>query len=406
MDKARTIIHIDMDAFFASVEERDNPSLRGKPLGVIGSNARTVLVTASYQARKFGVKTGMNVPEAKRACPNIILVKADHRKYTAVCSQVVRLLDDFSPLVEIFSIDEFFVDTAGLSGIFGTPLEMAKNIKKKIKEETGLNASIGIAPNKLLAKLASDLAKPNGIKYIEHNKVEETLKNLPVQELCGIGRKTRELLNSMNIHTCGDLIKMDNLFLIKKLGKAGERLYYMSRGEDSSPVVPFRNEAKEKSMGHSMTFPKDIKKKDELLRQILRLSDMVGIRLRQRSMAGETISITIRYKSFKTFSKQKKISLPTNNTKTIFDTASQILDTLKLKEPVRLAGVTVSNLKESFPVMSLFKEDEKCNKLDSARDAINNIFGSDTIQFASVLRLKKHNKVISPSWRPDGARKY
>jgi len=402
----RVVIHIDMDAFFAAVEERDDPALKGKPIGVIGSNARTVLVTSSYKAREFGVKTGMNVPEARAICPDIILVKADHEKYTAICRQIVHMLDDFSPTIEVFSIDEFFVDATGASGIFGPPLEMAKKIKARIKKDTGLNASIGIAPNKLLAKLGSDTCKPNGIKEIREEHIDSLLKDLPVDELCGIGKSTSARLRRMGITTCGQLGKANREKLINTFGVVGESLHNMGNGWDDSPVVAFASEAKEKSMGHSLTLPRDIRDTGAILKHMLRLSEMVGIRLRRENLAGDTISITIRYKSFKTFSKQKKIDIPTNDTRQIYKTASFLLNSVDLKEPVRLIGVGVSRLKESFPVMSLFKEDEKSGKLDRARDTINNIFGSDTIQFASIAEMDRPEKVISPSWRPTGGRRY
>lgn len=406
MQETKTIMHLDMDAFFASVEQRDDASLIGKPVGVIGSNARTVLVTASYEARKFGVKTGMNIPEARSFCPEIILVKASHAKYTAICNELVTILDKFSPLVEIFSIDEFFIDATGLAKILGSPVVMAEKIKARIKEITGLTASIGIGPNKLIAKLASDISKPDGLKYIESGKIGETLRDLPVDKLCGIGKKTKEELARMNVKTCGELSRVKRSTLIDKFGAVGERIYRMGRGEDDSPVTSFREETKEKSMGHSMTLPRDIGDKGELLRHALRLSDMVGVRLRRQKMTGDTISLTVRYKNFATFSRQKKIDIPTNSTKVIFETASHILNGINLKEAVRLIGVSVHNLKEAFPVLSLFSDDERLRKLDKAKDAINDIFGSDTIQLASILGTKKLDKVISPSWRPHGGRRY
>lgn len=406
MAEERAIIHIDMDAFFASVEERDEPSLKGKAIGVIGTNTRTVLVTASYEARKYGVKTGMNVPEAKAVCPQILLVRANHEKYTKICGQMAEMLDSFSPFVEIFSIDEFFLDATGLSKIFGPPLELAKNIKKRIKKDTGLTASIGIGPNKLMAKLASDMCKPDGIKYIKADEVDKTLRDLPVEKICGIGHSTKEALNRMNIKTCEQLGRTKTSLLKDRFGVVGERLFCMGRGIDDSPVITFRKEIKEKSMGHSMTLPHDIYDKKKLLQHLLRLSDMVGTRLRRQGMTGNTISLTIRYKSFKTFQKQKTIEIPTNSTKTIFGVVKHIVSNLNLSESVRLVGVSVHNLKEAFPVLSLFKEDEKSGRLDIARDTVNNIFGTETIQFASIIDLDKHDKVISPSWRPHGARKY
>jgi len=402
----RIIIHIDMDAFFASIEERDDASLKGKPIGVIGSNTRTVLVTASYEARRYGVKTGMNIPQARVLCPQITLVKAHHEKYTSVCGEIVKILDGFSPSVEIFSIDEFFVDATGLCGIFGPPLEMAERIKRRVKDRTGLTASVGIAPNKLIAKLASDISKPDGLKEIRPEDVGTVLKDLPVDKLCGIGNSRKNALTRMDITTCGELAAMPRSSLIKRFGVIGERLYEMGRGIDNSPVVAFRDEAKEKSMGHSMTLPRDITDKKEILKHLLRLSDMVGGRLRRRHMTGDTVSVTIRYKSFKTFGRQKKIEIPTNNTQAIFKTAGYLLNSVRLREPVRLLGVSVHNLKKAPFVFSLFKEDERSGKLDKARDAINDIFGSDTIQFASIINLDRHDKVISPSWRPHGARRY
>jgi len=226
----RTIMHIDMNAFFASVEQQCNPFLRNKPIAVIGTNRRTVVTTASYEARSFGVKTGMNVWEAKRCCPRLILVPGDNAKYTATCVKLIAIFKRYTPLVELFSIDEAFLDITGSFTLFHTAAHIATSIKKRIKDTLGLRCSIGIAPNKLLAKLASGLRKPDGLVTIKHDEVASLLEDLPVDKLCGIGPSLDRSLAEQGIRTCGQLGRACTDALEKQLGSLGKQLHAVDPG--------------------------------------------------------------------------------------------------------------------------------------------------------------------------------
>ena len=220
----RLIMHIDMNAFFAAVEQQSNPALRGRPLAVVGSQQRTIILTASYEARAFGVKTGMTLLEARQKCPQLQLVAANNRLYTHVSAQIIQIFQDYTPLVEVFSIDEAFLDVSGSLKIFGSVERIAYLIKSRIKARLGLTCSVGVAPNKLLAKLASDMQKPDGLTFIRADQVSATLEELPIGELCGIGRSTETKLNALGIYTCGQLGRFSAATLKGRFGVIGERL--------------------------------------------------------------------------------------------------------------------------------------------------------------------------------------
>ncbi len=237
MSSNRIIMHIDMNAFFASVEQQGNPELRGKPIAVIGSAKRTVITTSSYEARAYGVKTGMATWEARQKCPHIIFVIGDNRKYTYTSAQMVKLMMQFTPLVEVFSIDEAFLDVTGSLKLFGSAERIAFLLKARIRHELGLTCSIGIAPNKLLAKLASEMQKPDGLTIIAPDRVTAVLERMPIKELCGIGRKVEKQLNDLNIFTCGELGRFPVERLKRRFGINGERLSLMGQGIDDAPVL-------------------------------------------------------------------------------------------------------------------------------------------------------------------------
>ncbi len=402
----KTILHIDMDAFFASVEQRDNPDLRNKPVAVVGANTRTVVVTSSYQARAMGVKTGMNKFQAKNACPQIIFVEAHHEKYTAICSEIVKILYRFSPQVEVYSIDESFLDITGVGHLFGTPLEIGKKIKTAILKEFNLTCSIGIGPNKLIAKLASKQNKPDGLFWIKNDQVSEALKDLPVEELCGIGKSTKEALNSLGIYTCSELAAADARILKKRFGILGQTLINMAKGGDDSIVMPFGYQEEAKSIGHSMTLEHDITDLDDILKHVLQLSDMVSIRMRREKLSGNIVTIVVRYNDFHTFTRQKKIQDHTDDAQKIYLTLAGIIRRIKLEKPVRLLGVSVSGLEKKQKELYLFEQDSKRENINKALDAVNNKFGEDALTFAVLKSKEKHDKVISPAWRPFGTRKY
>jgi DNA polymerase IV len=405
---SRTIIHLDMNAFFASVEQQCNPALRDKPIAVVGSGSRTVVTTASYEARAFGVKTGMNTYEAKRQCPHITFVVGNNRLYAETCEGFTALCREFTPLVEVFSIDEVFMDVTGSLKLFGTARDIVGEVKQQIKNNYGLTCSAGIAPNKLLAKLASDRKKPDGLVEILPQGVSGFLEELPVQDLCGIGDKTRAKLALLGITTCGQLGRADNNVLRRHFGVMGEILRHMGRGEDDGPVVPLEETPDPKSIGHSHTLPSDITRRDLLDFHLLRLSEMVGRRARDGGFAGRTVCLTIRYKDFTTFTRRVSVPHPMCETPDIFAAAKGILDGIKLEQAVRLVGVALSGLGAMPRQLPLFAKQTKSRKLTRAMDEINNRFGDFTLTWGSMLEhdeTEGQGGVISPSWRPEGPRK-
>ncbi len=305
-----------MDAFFASVEQKVNPKLRGKPIAVIGSGGKTVVTTRSYEARAFGVKTGMNVYEAKKLCPDLILVVGDNEKYTYTCGELSVIYSRYTPDIEIYSIDEAFLDVTTTHHLFGGPESIGSSIKKEVKDKFGINCTVGIAPNILMAKLASDIAKPDGLKWIKPEDSEAVLKDLPVRELWGIGSATTERLEQLGIRTCAELGKAPASLLRNKFGIIGETLKHMGQGRCDRPLIV--KEEDPKSIGHSITLPKDISDREAIKAELLKLSSMVGRRARKHGFAGKKITLTIRYSDFKTFTKQTTLQAHSNSTKELY----------------------------------------------------------------------------------------
>lgn len=407
MPDQRTILHIDMNAFFASVEQQANPELRGKPIAVVGGGGRTVITTSSYEARAKGVKTGMAIWEGKRVCPELIVVVGDNRKYTYTSGKINDIFQDYTPEVEAFSIDESWLDVTRSLGIFGSAETIAYQIKARIRDNFGITCSIGIAPNKLLAKLASDMQKPDGLTVIAPGDVARTLERMPINALCGVGRKMQRHLNMMSIYTCGELGRCDEGRLTRKFGIIGSRLKEMGQGIDHSPVVRFGEEEEVKSVGHSRTLEQDIDDPAEIRRFLLQLSEMVGSRARKYHVSGKTVRLYVRYADFFTsWGKQATLKNYINQSDEIYKAALSIIDTVKLAQPVRLLGVCLSNLKHQAEQLPLFEDERKKLFATQAMDKLNERFGGMAVTFGSLLADKNGagNHVIPPSWRPDGIR--
>ena len=403
----RSILHIDMNAFFASVEQRANPALRGRPMAVIGSLHRGVLLSPSYEARAFGVKTGMTYGEAKRACPEIVLVPADSAKYSHACERLLTLWNEFTPAVELFSIDEAFLDVTGCDALFGDPVRIALRIKERTWEEMGLTCSVGIGPNKLLAKLGSDMQKPDGLVVIAPEDVSDILEDLPVKEICGIGPNFTNHLASMGIHTCGELGSAPLRQLTARFGAVGERLQDMARGIDDDPVASAaEGEEESKSMGHSMTLDEDCSDIMAIERHILQLSEKVGQRLRRGRYSGRTVTLVLRYADFHTFSRQRRLHHAVNHGLDIYAAVVGLLHEVRLRQAVRLVGVSVSGLERNMAQMPLFAEERKRKFIADAMDEINDRYGNFTVTWCTLAERHRHERVISPAWRPTGDRKY
>ncbi|MFO0751780.1 MAG: DNA polymerase IV, partial [Thermodesulfovibrionales bacterium] len=355
MEKA--ILCIDMDAFFASVEQQANPRLRGKPIAVIGSGVRTVVTTRSYEARKYGVKTGMNIYEARQLCPHLILVVGDNEKYTYTCTELEKVYRRFTPDVEVYSIDEAFLDVSTTHHLFGGPAVIGAEIKKRVREAFGIRCTVGIAPTLLLAKLASNIAKPDGLRWIRAGDADAVLENLPVKELWGIGSRTAAGLASLGIRTCGELGRASAGLLRSRFGILGETLKDMGRGLCNRPLVT--REEDPKSIGHSITLPRNIMDRKEIESTLLRLCEMVGRRARRYGFMGRTVSLTLRYPDFETSTRQSTLPCHTNDTRTLYERALGILNGIRLRDSVRLLGVCLSHLLQEGDQMYLLAEAEK-----------------------------------------------
>lgn len=391
-----------MDAYFASVEQQANPRLRGKPIAVIGSGGRTVVTTRSYEARKFGVKTGMTVYEAKKLCPQIIFVIGDNEKYTYTCTELSKLYRRYTPDVEIYSIDEAFLDITTTHHLFGGPEKIGQAIKDCIRQSFGISCTVGIAPNILLAKLASDIAKPDGLRWIKTGDVAGMMRDLPVEELWGIGKGIRDRLRELGIKTCGELGDAPAGFLRSKFGIVGETLKLMGLGICSRPLAV--REEDPKSIGHSRTLPHDVIDGEDIRKSLLQLSDMVGRRARKHGFTGQTVTLTIRYADFETFTRQGALHQPTNATHDIFEKVIEIVGGIRLRDRVRLLGVSLSGLHRDDCQMTLLADREKERSLLRAVDAVNDRFGDFKLTWASYLRQIGEPSVISPAWRPSGVR--
>lgn len=399
---SRTIMCVDMDAFFASVEQQSKPYLRGKPIAVIGSGGRTVITTSSYEARKFGVKTGMNTYEAKKLCPHLIFVVGDNTKYTHTCTELGKIYAKFTPHVEIYSVDESFLDVTGTHHHFGGIEAMGKTLKRIIRDRFGINCTIGVGPNILIAKLASDLAKPDGLMWVPPDRVGALLENLPVKKLWGIGHHTEKKLEAMGIKTCGELGRAPVSILRRRFGFTGELLKTMGMGIYDRSVA--MREEEPKSIGHGMTLPRDIYERDQIEMYILQLSEMVGRRARKHGYGGRKVSLTIRYTDFHTFTKQTTLPSYTNDTHVIYHSALSILDTIRLRDRVRLLGVRLSHLEKESGQMVLFDDMRRRRALLEAVDEVNNRFGEYNLTWASYRRKLEIPRVISPAWRPGGVK--
>lgn len=388
--KEAVILHVDMDAFFASVEQKERPWLAGEPVVVGGDpeKRRGVVTAASYAARKYGIKAGMPLLTARRRCPHaIFLIGTDLDKYEYISSRVMRIFYQFTPQVEPYSIDEAFLDVTGCERLFGTPLQLAGKLKERIREQLGITCSVGIAPNKLLAKLASSLNKPDGLTLISKDRTEEILSPLEVTKLCGIGGNTAKVLSRLGIHTLGELACYPVEVLRRKFGKWGEYLHLMANGIDHSPV--FSQDIAEKSMGHGRTLPKDISHPEEIDSVLLALSTMVARRLRAKGFAGRTVTLRVRYSDFVGFTRAETLASPTNSEHLISRVAAKLAAHIASgPRKVRLLGVSVSQLSRDEHIrqmsLPLAEYTDKREEVYSVMDRIRDRFGERSIGWAGA----------------------
>lgn len=387
-ERPRTIIHTDMDAFYASVEILDHPELLGKPV-VVGSLAsRSVVSAASYAARKFGIHSAMPTLTAHKLCPGAIFMPPRMARYSEVSARIMAIFHRFTPLVEPISLDEAFLDVTGSARLFGSGSEIAALIRGAISSETGLTASAGVAGSKLLAKIASDLQKPNGLTVVEPGQEQEFLADLPIRRLWGAGATTIKTLKLLNITTIGDLATLPLTILTSKFGKLGTHLYDAARGIDTRPVVP---ERAAKSIGHEDTYDVDLRDLKQIRKELLSLAARVGERLRRHATAGKTITLKVRFNDFSSSSRSLTLPEATGDSKTIYSHALELLGKTEAgRIPVRLLGISLSNLcAEVTPrQLGLFGTDlsrSRTDELNRAVDALNQRFGTRTVKAGRLL---------------------
>jgi DNA polymerase-4 len=374
-------MHIDMDAFFASVEQEDNPKLKGKPviIGGVYLSDRGVVSTASYEARKFGIHSAMAIIKAKQLCPQGIYLQGRHERYNEISQQIFAIFRSYTPIVEKLSIDEAFLDLTGCHKLFGNSREIGKLIKKEIKTKTGLVASVGIAPNKFLAKLASTLDKPNGFVVIRKDEIEEIIDPLPINKMWGVGEKTEKKLKDIGIKTIGMIKNLSLNDLTNLFGKFGHKLYYLSRGIDQRDVT-VNNETK--SISQEKTFSSNLTENKKIYSVLMKMVEQVIRRLRKKKLRGSTIFIKVRYDDFSTITRRKTLKRTVNRTEDVYSTAKKLLYNNKLlRKPIRLLGVGVSNLTENTSQqMSLFRKDDNVERLNATIEGIKDRFGENSLK--------------------------
>ena len=378
----RWIMHVDMDAFFASVEQLDHPEYRGKPVIVGGQSERGVVSTCSYEARKFGVRSAMSMVEARRRCPQAIFVSGRMSRYAEISRTIMAVFREFSPCIEPLSIDEAFLDMTGITGISEDIAKAGLAVKSRIKEKTGLTASVGIAPNKFLAKLASDLDKPDGLVIISEEKAKDFIAPLPVRKIFGIGEKTEKGLLQLGILTIGQLADCDPKFLKKILGNNAETIHLLAQGKDNRPVECVQET---KSIGKETTFPADLTSAEERHTELLDLCEQVGWRLRNNGVSGHTITLKVKFSSFRTITRSSTVEIPINFDEEIFSIVDRLAGQVAWTEPVRLLGVSVSKLvPEGVAPLLAAEEDAAMRKRNAVLDSLKNRFGEKIIKRGNV----------------------
>jgi DNA polymerase IV len=391
---SRTILHVDMDAFYASVEQRDHPEYRGRPV-IVGSDpkegrGRGIVATCSYEARKFGVHSAQPISQAWKLCPQGIYVRPDMNKYSRASIRVMEILLEFTDMLEQVSIDEAFLDVTGSEKLLGTGVEIARKIKSRINSELGLTASVGVAANKFVAKVASDLKKPDGLVVVTPGGEKEFLAPLPIRRLWGVGPKTEAVLKKIGLERIGQIAALSHSEMAARMSKSGTHLWQLSQGIDDRPV---ESEEGCKSIGHEITFDVDAGDPALLERTLLDLSERVAQRLRSKGFRARTIAIKFRESDFSTYSRRITLSNPVDTSEKIFPEALKLLKSLFRKGIlVRLIGVSAGNLESRAgeTQMPLFNQTpQKDRKLAAALDDISRRFGGQAITRAALVPKRK-----------------
>jgi DNA polymerase-4 len=387
----RIFAHVDMDAFYASVEIRDDPVLAGKPVVVGGSSkGRGVVSAASYAARKYGIRSAMPMAEAERRCPHLVRLPGNFPKYHDVSREIMKVFRTFSPKIEPLSLDEAFLDLTGTQAVLGPPEQIGRDIKRAIGDTTCLTASVGIAPVKFVAKIASDLEKPDGLVVVAPGEVEQTLHPLPISRLWGIGPRMGEALAELGIGTIGQLAAIDRKVLIGRFGQHGEHLHELANGRDAREVVP---DWDAKSYSHENTFGRDQVDVEVLESVLLDESHRVSRRLRRDAVSGSVVQIKLRYHDFRTLTRRVTLGGPTADAQRIYQVARHLFHRTWTHEPVRLLGVGVSSISptggEALDLFAAPQAQDRRAQLARTIDRIEERFGRGKVVPAKVLRTRE-----------------
>ncbi len=385
------ILHVDMDAFYASVAELDHPEYKGKAL-VVGAGTRGVVLSANYEARKFGIRAAMPVGRAKRMAPHAIFIAPEHHRYSEISERVMAIFQSYTPLVEPISLDEAFLDVTGSQKLFGSGREIATKIRAQVEKEEGITCSVGIAQSKFIAKLASQHCKPNGMLEIKPDRILEFLHPLPVRAIWGVGPKTADSLERLGLHTVADIAHTPRATLVRALGDAtGESLYELAWGRDYRNVIP---DEPEKSIGNEETFSEDLDNPEEILREFLRMTEKATARLRERSLFAKTISIKIKFADFSSLTRAKTVPIAIDNTHDTYEIVKSLYLALNNEGArIRLVGVSLSNLQEGAPVqLELGARERGWREADSAIDRAKARFGRGSVRPGRLIRAENEDE--------------
>ena len=406
MSSDRVIFHVDMDAFFASIAQLDDPSLKGKPVLVGGTGPRSVVTAASYEARPFGCRSAMPMAQALRQCPDAIVVKVPGARIREMSAGLFDTLADFSPLVEPLSVDEAFIDMTGTERLMGPPEDAAQQLRKTIYNNLSLTASVGVAPNKFIAKLASDHNKPDGLTIVTEDEVVAWLAALPIGRMWGIGKVSEKKMRERGIRTVGDLTRMPDEWMRQFFGSEAERYRSLALGRDDRPVVP---DHQAKSIGHEQTFGQDLTDPDAVRSVLLDHVEQVGWRLRRRAMSAGKVTLKIRFGDFKTITRSNTLEQPTDTTQQLWREARAIFDDWARVQfkPVRLIGFSAGTLTTGAGQLGLYdrEQNRRNQRVDATLDAITEKFGKRTVVRGETLGRAKRQQpgeIKRESNRPSG----
>jgi DNA polymerase-4 len=398
----RAIILVDMNAFFASIEQLDRPEWRGRPVGITNGAIGSCIITCSYEARAFGVKTGMRLREARKLCPELIQAPARPERYAAASMAIMTALQDITPDIEVFSVDEAFLDVTHCQSLLGTPAQIGRLVKRKVFAASGVLCSVGVSGDKTTAKYAAKLDKPDGMTVIPPWQARERLKNVPVTELCGIAHGIGGFLARHGVHTCGDMEKLPISVLARRFGNPGRRIWYMCQGADPEPVTP--DVRAPKSIGHGKVVPPDTRDYDVLHIYLLHMSAKVAARLRRHAMQAQTFFIGLRT-SDGWVGDKLRTERPVDDLRLIMALCTRVLCEQWSGEGVHQVQVTALDPRPARNQLELFGADtQRRDHVNAALDAVNDRYGEFALAPARLLHRSKMPNVIAPAWKPFGHR--